>query len=549
MGCIALIRQSFLDAAWYRAAQDGYRKSPDKTERPEANAALAALSEHVSRKQATVFETEDELELLRALRIADEFKLKPILLGNGYEYRVRKSLGKTPVILPLDFPESPDIEKPGRALEYSLDELQHWDRAPSNAARLAEAGIPIAFTTEKLEKPEKEFWSRIRLVVRRGLNKEAALAALTTAPAEIFGLNDRLGSIAPGRIANLTVASGDLFSDETARVLTTWVDGRYYETDLSDSRDPRGSWDLTVGDKTLPLVVEGELDKLTAKIGEQDAAFSIEKDGVGLVVAAKVFEKGDGAALFSGRLAGEKMAGLWSFPSGGKGQWSASRTKAFAKKPDDKPSPRDTALDFPETYPAGMFGRTALPEPAANLLIRGATIWTSGPQGTLENADLLVSNGKIVSVGPGLKAPGGAPVVEGKGLHVTPGIIDCHSHTAISKGVNEGSHAVTSEVRIGDVLDATDISLYRETRRRRDLRTHSAWVGQPNGRPESGDQVPLGIVAGRPEIRGRSGGFKFALGENVKQSNWGDKYITRYPQTRMGVRTFHARPFPGRAGI
>ena len=91
-----------------------------------------------------------------------------MLFGNGYEYRVRKALAatKTPIILPLDFPKVPEIERPEQALEYELDELQHWDRAPSNPARLAEAGIPIAFTAEKLEKPEKEFWSRIRLVVR-----------------------------------------------------------------------------------------------------------------------------------------------------------------------------------------------------------------------------------------------------------------------------------------------------------------------------------------------------------------------------------------------
>jgi hypothetical protein len=212
MGAIALIRQSYLDASWYQAAQEIYRKSPATTERPETNASLAALSEQMQRNPA-VFEAEDELDLLRALRIADEFKLKPILFGNGYEYRVRKVLAekKPGIILPLDFPKPPEIERPEQALEVELDELQHWDRAPSNPARLAEAGIPFAFTTQKLEKPEKEFWARMRLAVRRGLNKDAALAALTTTPAEMFGVADRLGSIAPGRMANLVIASGDLF--------------------------------------------------------------------------------------------------------------------------------------------------------------------------------------------------------------------------------------------------------------------------------------------------------------------------------------------------
>src|SRR5438045_5549515 len=240
MGSIALIRQSFLDAQWYQAAQDAYRKNPATTERPETNASLAALAEQMQRNPA-VFEAEDELDLLRALRIADESKLKPILLGNGYEYRVRKTLAekKPAIILPLDFPKPPEIERPETALEIELDELQHWDRAPSNPALLAEAGIQFALTTEKLEKPEKDFWARLRLAVRRGLSKEAALAALTTTPAEMFGVADRLGSIAPGRIANLVVATGELFGDD-ARILTTWVDGHDYDTDQARDNDERG---------------------------------------------------------------------------------------------------------------------------------------------------------------------------------------------------------------------------------------------------------------------------------------------------------------------
>src|SRR3954468_2897907 len=242
MGSIALIRQSFLDASWYQAAQDAYRKNPTTMERPETNASLAALGEQMKSNPA-VFEAEDELDFSRALKIADEFKLKPILFGNGYEYRVRKSLAekKPGIILPLDFPKPAEIERPESALEVELDELQHWDRAPSNPARLAEAGIPFALTAEKLEKPEKDFWARLRLAVRRGLSKEAALAALTTTPAEMFGVTDRLGSIAPGRMANLVIANGDIFADE-GRVLTTWVDGRYYDTDQARDRDLRGTW-------------------------------------------------------------------------------------------------------------------------------------------------------------------------------------------------------------------------------------------------------------------------------------------------------------------
>ncbi len=527
MGCIALVRQTLLDTSWYQAAQDAYRKAPATTERPEDNASLAALAEFTQRKQPAIFETEDELDLTRALRIADEFKLKPILFGNGYEYRVRKSLGKTPIILPLDFPKVPEVENPLRAIDYQLDELQHWDRAPSNPALLAAAGIPIAFTTEKLEKPDKEFWSRIRLVVRRGLNKDAALAALTSNPADMFGVSDRVGSIAPGHIANLVVASGDLFAADDARVLTTWVDGNWFDTDRANDRDPRGTWEISANGKTIPLAIEGELDKPTAKSDEEKISIWTKDDATVLVAPGKLFGKGEGSVQFFGRLTGDNISGI---------EWTAKRTAPYVaqKKTDEKPSPLDKALDFPETFPAGAFGRAAPPE-QTSVLIQGATVWTSGPQGTLQNADLLVSGGKITAVGPGLKAPSGAAVIDGKGLHVTPGIVDCHSHTAISRGVNEGSHAVTCEVRIGDVVDPTDIEIYRELAGG----TTTAHLLHGSANPIGGQNQVVkfrwGALPEEMKFAGAAESVKFALGENVKQSNWGDRFNTRYPQTRMGV--------------
>jgi imidazolonepropionase-like amidohydrolase len=537
MGCIALIRQIFLDASWYQAAQEAYRKNPATTERPEANASLAALADQAQRKQPVVFEADDELELLRALRIADEFKLKPLLYGNGYEYRVRKALAatRTPIILPLDFPKTPEIERPEQALEYDLDELQHWDLAPSNPARLAEAGIPIAFTAEDLEKPEKEFWSRLRLCVRRGLSKDAALAALTSTPAEMFGVADRLGTIAPGRIANLVVASGDLFSTD-AKVLTTWVDGYFHDTDAAGERDPRGTWEVAAEGKTFPLTVEGELEKLEVKLGGEKATLSVKEDAVLLVVAAKLFGQGEGSIRFTGRIAGETITGSGDTPNGAVIRWSAARTAAYAaKQPDEKPSPLDKPLDFPETYPAGAYGRSAPPEQPHAVLIHGATIWTSGPQGIMENGDLLITDGKVSAVGPGLKAPSGAAVVDGKGMHVTPGIVDCHSHTAISQGVNEGSHAVTCEVRIGDVIDATDIDIYRELAGGVTAANILHGSANPIGGQNQVIKFRWGALPEELKFADSMPGVKFALGENVKQSNWGDKFKTRYPQTRMGV--------------
>src|SRR5262249_27289715 len=102
-----------------------------------------------------------------------------------------------------------------------------------------------------------------------------------------------------------------------------------------------------------------------------------------------------------------------------------------------------------------------LAQPRA-VVVRGATIWTEGPSGTVENADLLVVDGRIAAVGKNLSAPAGAVEIDGHGKHVTPGIIDAHSHTAIDGEVNEFTHTVTAEVRIKDVLDPLDVAIYRE---------------------------------------------------------------------------------------
>jgi imidazolonepropionase-like amidohydrolase len=368
------------------------------------------------------------------------------------------------------------------------------------------------------------------------LNKDAALAALTSTPAEMFGVADRLGSIAPGRMANLVVASGDLFAED-ARVLTTWVDGRFYDTDQARERDVRGTWEVAAEGKTLPLTIEGKAEKPDAKLSGEKVALTVKEDAVLLIAPAKLFDKGEGSIRLTGQIAGETIEGTGDAPSAPHVRWSAKRTAPFtaAKKPEEKPSPLDQPLDFPETYPAGAFGRAALPEQPKALLIQGATIWTAGPQGTLQNADLLVTGGKISAVGPGLKAPSGAALIDGKGMHVTPGIIDCHSHTAISRGVNEASHAVTCEVRIGDVVDATDIGIYRELAGGVTAANLLHGSANPMGGQNQVIKFRWGALPEDLKFADAMPGVKFALGENVKQANWGDKFTTRYPQTRMGV--------------
>ena len=236
--------------------------------------------------------------------------------------------------------------------------MQHWDRAPSNPARLAEAGIPFAFTTQKLEKPEKDFWTRVRLAVRRGLSKDAALAALTSTPAEMFGVADRLGAIAPGRMANLVIASGDLFADE-ARVLTTWVDGHYYDTEQARERDLRGTWELAAEGKTLAVGGRRKTGEARGKAGRRKGDGLGERRRRAADCAGEIVREGRRLDPLDGPDHRRNDRRRGEAPGAANVRWSARRTAAYTpvKKPDEKPSPLDKPLDFPETYPAGAFGR------------------------------------------------------------------------------------------------------------------------------------------------------------------------------------------------
>jgi imidazolonepropionase-like amidohydrolase len=215
--------------------------------------------------------------------------------------------------------------------------------------------------------------------------------------------------------------------------------------------------------------------------------------------------------------------------------WTADRKEAFKPEPDTTKPKAIQMSSFPPMYPPGAFGRAHLPEQFAKLFVHGATVWTCGPQGTLENADLLVEKGKIVQVGKNLTAPADAVVVDGSGKHVTPGLIDCHSHTGVAGSVNETGQAITAMVRIGDVLDPDDIALYRELAGGLTAANVLHGSANPIGGQNQVIKLRWGSLPEDMKFEGAMQGIKFALGENPKQSNWGDKYTTRYPQTRGGV--------------
>jgi hypothetical protein len=227
MGAVALARQALLDAQWYEEAWNAYRASPTLP-RPERNDALAALAPYLRSQKRVIFDAANEQFFDRADRFAKEFVLSAIIRGSGREYRRLTEIKESgrPVLVPVNFPAAPRVTSIEESRDVSLEQLMHWDHAPENAGRLDKAGVTIALTSYGLRDPAK-FLENVRRAVERGLSADAALKALTVTPAALYGVENKLGSIAPGKVASLVVTDGDLFAKKT-KVVETWVDGERF---------------------------------------------------------------------------------------------------------------------------------------------------------------------------------------------------------------------------------------------------------------------------------------------------------------------------------
>ncbi len=541
MGSIALVRQTLFDARWYRSATDIAAKMGTGRERPETNASLEALSSVLAGRQPVFYVAEDEQAYQRIAKVRDEFGLSVVLQGNGREYRRAQQLKALimPVVVPLTFPVAPEVENPDTALDSSVESLEHWEQAPSNLAMINQAGVEFAVTAAGLKDAKKEFWQRLREAIKRGLPAEKALAGLTTVPAKLIGEQRRLGSLEAGRIANIVISKGDLFADDTAAIEIAFVDGQPFTTDAWGRFDPRGTWAVknapsASGGAATVWSITGTLAKPQLRLNGVPCALTVRGSQLVLRFPCAAGDaagaKATDVVVAEGR--GDNLQGTLQSVGGALLPFAATRTAAFVEPVVAKPTVLPPSLRT--QYPAGAFGISPPARPSV-LLIKNATVWTSAAAGRLAGADLLVRDGKIAAVGPNLAAPAGAVVIDAAGKHLTPGIIDAHSHTAIIGGVNEGTSSVTAEVRISDVLDATDINIYRELAG--GVTAANILHGSANTIGGQNQVIKLrwGADAEALKFEGAIPGIKFALGENVKQANRGDQNVTRYPQTRLGV--------------
>ncbi|WP_281240017.1 amidohydrolase family protein [Flavobacterium praedii] len=524
MGSMALLRQMYLDMNWYK---NGNSTTKDLS--------LEALIEN--QKLIQIFDAGDKLNSLRASKIGKEFGVNYIIKGAGNEFERIDEIKKTDskFIIPINFPEAYDVSNPYLANQMDLKDLRYWNQAPSNLKVLSDNGIIFALTTDKLKKTE-DFRPNLLKAIKFGFDKTKALESLTTIPASLLGKSDEIGSLKNGSQANFIITSGELFDEKTI-VHENWVQGTKFVVNEIVPNDIRGSYDLVIADDTYKLKIEGEISAPKSEITTKEdqkvkSSLTLENNWITALVKSKDtinpnFIRLNGFVENTNVLSGKAI-----LANGNESKWTATKTSPFEIKKDSTKAEKLNRI-IPISYPNIAFGnQKKLTQ--QTLLFKNATVWTNEKEGILEETDVLVKNGKIASIGKKL-SDGSATVVDAKGKHLTSGIIDEHSHIAISGGVNESGQNSSAEVTIMDVVDSEDIDIYRDLAG--GVTTSQLLHGSAN--PIGGRSAIVkwkwGLTADEMLYKDQPKFIKFALGENVKQANWGTDNPTRFPQTRMGV--------------
>jgi imidazolonepropionase-like amidohydrolase len=465
MGVIAVLRQTAFDAEHDRAVASAGISLKPGSPRTARHPSLDALRPVLDGKKPVVIEAGGAQLEHRAWLLAGELGFQIQLVASGEEWR-RPSLIReiaaagVPFIAPVSFAAAPKPPEEADWDAIDLERLRAWDWAPENPALLRREGAKVAFTTFGLP-DRKEFQANLRAAVDRGLSETDAIAGMTTEAARLCGVDDLLGTIEPGKLANLTITSAGGYFADGAKIVSVWVEGEPFP---APPESPTKSKDKEKQEKP-----DGD-DAKKKKEKREFAAKRVAKE-----------------------------------PSAGPGQ-------------ADKP-------------------------PA--VVVENVTLWTEGPAGVLTNATLLVIEGKIAAAGAvdSARIPTNALHLRMPGAHVTPGVIDCHNHSMILGGVNEMTLPSTAMCRIGDVVNADTATIHEQLAGGVTMVNLLHGSANPIGGQNCVIKLREGLPADALKFTNAPHGIKFALGENVKQSNWGEKHTTRYPQTRMGVPVFYANRF------
>ena len=530
MGAVALLKQSFLDADWYLQ---------NKGKINEVNLSLEAINNNKSLPK--IIEVRDKIRVLLAQKVGREMNYDFIIKGTGDEYQRLNEIkkNKSKLIVPINFPKAYNVDDPFKNSNLSLSQLKHWEIAPSNFFFLESQGIDFSITTNGLSNL-RDFRKNLIKSLNRGVSKEALLKSLTYNPSKFLNVHDKIGSIKKSFYANFFITDRDFF-DEESKILSNWTKGRWNRVTTYNNKNYSGIYELNLDDKfNFSLEITGDNNDHKALINLEDKDSSKIKtklniDGLNINLSFTVPNKNE----FSGEY---KLSGYWSEGRFmGKGtsnnldwiEWNASlvssnKDKNFRKKlsKNNKEVTGDIIFPFVEYGSKSKITKE-------NIVIRNATVWTMESNGNIENCDVVIEDGKITAVGQNLNVDeNNYRIINGDGMHLTPGIVDEHSHIALT-GVNEGSQSVTSEVRMKDVVNSEDVNIYRQLAG--GVTTAQLLHGSAN--PIGGQSAIIKLRWGSiPEemlVKDADEYIKFALGENVKRSRAPSS--TRFPDSRMGV--------------
>ena len=521
MGSIALIKQTLLDAEWH--------------ENTNGNSNISLSAYNSTKELPKIFALNTHLDYSRLFKISDEFEIDFIAKGNGNEFLKIKEIKKTgfPIIVPINFPKAYDVTNPEEAMGINLSNLKNWETAPFNLKILEENNITFSITASEI-KNNSDFIKNLRLAVSKGLSQSNALDALTITPAKLIGVSNKLGTLEKNKIANFIICSSNIFVD--GKIYENWSAGKKHVIIKKANHDFRGYYSFNSQKlKNLYVEIKGGKKKPTAKIPKIDSLIStIIKD------EKIIFSNESGSFKSVGKMNNDKIEGSYQDSLGIFYHFTMTRDSVLSndKKSVDLVTDTITPSIWQPNKSNGLIQKIT----KKTILFKNATLWTNEEIGIVNSADIVISNGKIVAIGKNLdttQIPNfenlNIEIADASGKHITSGIIDEHSHIAISKGVNESSQAVTAEVSIADVINPDDHNIYRQIAGGVTCSQLLHGSANPIGGQSALIKLRWGSSAEDMKIKNCDGFIKFALGENVKQSNWGSFNTTRFPQTRMGV--------------
>ncbi len=534
MGKLALLRQFFNDVTWYQT---------------QNNVNDISINAQIKNKNLpAIFEANDKLNALRIAKLSKAIQQDFIIKGGGNELeRINEiKATNTKFILPINFPKPYDVTNPYHADKIALSDLRFWNQAPANPAIMAKNGVEFALTTSDLKK-KADFRKNILKAIEYGLDKTTALASLTTVPAKYLHKENEIGSLKKGMLANFLITSKPIFDKEMI-LYENWTQGTKNVIQDRTLIAISGDYTVNLNTKKYLLSLKGEPSKIKAKITldslELKSKTSYKNNWLTILFNPLDSTKQQFVRLIAKIENTKYFSGKAVLENGNETTFTATKKTKINKTKIDKldtKKPNKVKTIHHVTYPNIAYGFLQKPK-QQNILIKNVTVWTNEKDGILKNKNVVIKNGKIYKItNTNYTVNNDYLVIDGTGKHLTSGIIDEHSHIAISGGVNEGGQNNSAEVSIQDVIRPNDINIYRNLAG--GVTTVQLLHGSAN--PIGGRSALIKLKWGENsdvmQIKNHKF-IKFALGENVKHSRtpFNSK---RFPQTRMGVEQVYIDNF------